>query len=173
MSGLELNKIVAAILLSSLIAMIVGFVSNILYKPKLEIAQRGYQIEVAESADGDEAGAAAEQEINIAELMAAANAEAGAKTIKKCVACHSFDQGGANKVGPNLWKVVNASKGHRDDFAYSKAMIAAGGTWDEESLFHFLQKPSKYMPGTKMSFAGIRKPEDVANVIAYLKEKAS
>ncbi len=172
MSGLELNKIAAAILLASLIAMVVGVVSNILYKPKLEVAQRGYQIEVAEDSASDIPGQP-EEPLNIEELMANANAEAGAKTIKKCVACHSFDQGGASKVGPNLWKIVNAQKGKKPGYAYSKAMLAAGGSWDNESLFHFLKRPGKYMPGTKMSFAGIRKPEDIANVIAYLKEKAS
>lgn len=171
MSGLELNKIAAAILLASLIAMVVGVVSNILYKPKLEVAQRGYQIEVAEDSASDIPGQP-EEPLNIEELMANANAEAGAKTIKKCVACHSFDQGGASKVGPNLWKIVNAQKGKKPGYAYSKAMLAAGGSWDNESLFHFLKRPGKYMPGTKMSFAGIRKPEDIANVIAYLKEKA-
>jgi len=173
MSGLELNKIAAAILLASLIAMVVGVVSNILYKPKLEVAQRGYQIEVAEDSAGDAPAGQAEEPLNIEELMANANAEAGAKIIKKCIACHSFDEGGANKVGPNLWKIINAQKGKKAGFPYSKAMLAAGGSWDNESLFHFLTKPGKFIPGTKMSFAGIRKPEDIANVIAYLKEKAS
>lgn len=171
MSGLELNKIAAAILLASLIAMVVGVVSNILYKPKLEVAQRGYQIEVTEN--DATAVETKEEPIDIEKLMANANAEAGAKIIKKCVACHSFEQGGGNKVGPNLWKIVNAKKAHKDDFPYSKSMLAAGGNWDNESLFHFLQKPSKFIPGTKMSFAGIRKPEEIADVIAYLKEKAS
>jgi cytochrome c len=171
MSGLELNKIAAAVLLASLIAMVVGVVSNILYKPKLEIAQRGYQIEVAESSGA--APGVPEVQLSIEELMANANADAGAKTIKKCVACHTMDQGGSSKVGPNLWKIVNAQKGQKSGFPYSKAMLAAGGSWDNESLFHFLKKPGKFMPGTKMSFAGIRKPEDIANVIAYLKEKAS
>lgn len=173
MSGLELNKIAAAILLASLIAMVVGVVSNILYKPKLEVAQRGYQIEVAEGSRSDAPGGEVEAPLNIEELMASANADAGAKIIKKCVSCHSLDQGGANKVGPNLWKIVNAQKGKKTGFPYSKAMLAAGGSWDNESLFHFLKKPSKYMPGTKMSFAGIRKTDDIVNVIAYLKEKAS
>ena len=173
MSGLELNKIAAAILLASLIAMVVGVVSNVLYKPKLEVAQRGYQVEVAESSGGKIHSNAPEEPLNIAELMASANADAGAKTIKKCVSCHTLDQGGASKVGPNLWKIVNAQKGKKDGFPYSKAMIASGGSWDDESLFHFLKKPGKFIPGTKMSFAGIRKPEDIANVIAYLKEKAS
>lgn len=174
MSGIELNRIAAAILLASLVAMLVGVVANILYKPKLEVAERGYRTEVAEGDSDDSAGAASgEVLLNIEELMASANAEAGAKTIKKCVACHTFDQNGANKVGPNLWKVVNAQKGKKAGFAYSKAMLAVGGDWDQQSLFDFLKKPSKYIPGTKMSFAGIRKPEDIANVIAYLQEKAS
>ena len=109
MSGLELNKIVAAILIASLTAMVVGVVANVLYKPKLEIAERGYQIEVAEE-DSDSEIEVEEESLNIEELMTLANAEAGAKTIKKCVACHTFDQGGANKVGPNLWKIVNSKK---------------------------------------------------------------
>jgi cytochrome c len=171
MSGLELNKIAAAILLASLIAMVVGVVSNILYKPKLEVAQRGYQIEVSEEAPG--IPGAPEVPLDIEELMANANAEAGAKVIKKCVACHTMDQGGSNKVGPNLWKIVNAQKGKNSGFPYSKAMLAAEGSWDNESLFHFLKRPSKFIPGTKMSFAGIRKPTDIVNVIAYLKENAS
>lgn len=171
MSGLELNKIIAAILLSSLIAMMVGFVSNILYKPKLEVEERGYQVEISENEEASPAGK--EAPIDIEALMAAANAEAGAKTIKKCVACHTLDQGGANKVGPNLWGIVNAQKGKRPGFSYSKIMAGAGGVWDQQHLFDFLHKPGKYMPGTKMSFAGIKKPEDIANVIAYLKAKAS
>jgi len=171
MSGLELNKIVAAILLASLIAMIVGIVSNVLYKPKLEVATRGYQVEVTEESGADVA--VEEVQLSIPELMANANADAGAKIIKKCVVCHSLEQGGANKVGPNLWKIINAKKGQKPGFAYSKALLASGGSWDQENLFAFLKKPSKYLPGTKMSFVGIRKPQDVANVVAYLRDKAS
>ena len=171
MSGLELNKIAAAVLLASLIAMVVGVVANALYKPKLEIAQRGYQVEVSEASSvHDEAP---EVPVDIAGLMATANAEDGAKIVKKCLACHSLEEGGANKIGPHLWKVYGAAKAKRDGYAYSKAMAAAGGIWDNESLYHFLNKPSKFMPGTKMSFAGLSKPQDIVNVIAYLKEKAS
>ena len=105
--------------------------------------------------------------------MAKANAASGAVIIKKCVSCHSFDNGGANKVGPNLWKVAGGQKRHKANFVYSKAFEALTGVWDDESLYHYLNKPSKFAPGTKMSFAGISKPEEIADVIAYLKEKAS
>ena len=172
MSGIELNKIVAAILLASLIAMLVGFVANILYKPKLELAQRGYQLEV-EEAGATASGGAAEVVIDVKALMAKANAAMGEVIVKRCVSCHSFDKGGANKVGPNLWGVPGSQKISKKDFAYSKAMQAAGGVWDDESLFKFLHKPSQFIPGTKMTFVGLSKPEDIANVIAFLKEKAS
>ncbi len=173
MSGLELNKIAASILLSSLIALIVSFVANILYKPDLEIEKRGYKIEVSENdSSASDAGQQPKEEVNIEEIMASANAEHGAKIIKKCVNCHSLEQGGSNKVGPNLWGIVGKKKGTVPGFNYSKALLAFGGIWDKNSLYHFLQKPSKYMPGTKMSFAGLKKPQDIANVIAFLKEKA-
>ena len=143
-------------------------VTNILYKPKLEISERGYEIEVSEESTSG-AGAEKVEQPNIEELMAVANAEAAKKLIKKCITCHSFEKGGANKIGPNLWAIAGAGKGKNPGFTYSKAMINAGGIWDDASLFAFLHKPSKYLPGTKMSFVGIRNPQDVANVIAYLK----
>lgn len=171
MSGIELYKIVAAILLASLIAMLVGFVANALYKPKLQVSQRGYHLGL-EEANTINTGKVKEDHLDIQKLMAKANAEAGAGIIKKCISCHSFDNGGANKVGPNLWKVAGAPKAHKNDFVYSKALKAAGGVWDDESLYKFLHKPSKFIPGTKMSFIGLSKPEEIADIIAFLKEKA-
>ena len=85
----------------------------------------------------------------------------------------AFAQPGANKVGPNLWGIVGAKKARRSDFLYSKAMTNKGGRWTKEELYHFLHKPSKYLPGTKMSFVGISKAEDISNVIAYLSKYAN
>ncbi len=170
MSGIELNKIAASILLASLIAMLVGLASNILYKPKLDIATRGYQIEGVE--EGANSAPVAEIPVDIPTLMATANAEEGAKVVKKCASCHSFEQGGGDKVGPNLWKVHDRPRGQEAGFVYSKAMASLGGNWNDDNLYHFLNKPSKYLPGTKMTFVGLSKPQDIANVIAYLKEKA-
>lgn len=173
MSGFELNKLAASILLAALIAMVVGTVVNILYKPNLSPAQRGYQVDVhgaVESADN----AAAEEEatIDIAALMNAANAEEGENVAKKCVACHSLDKDGPNKVGPHLWNIIGRKKAGVGDYQYSQAMIDKGGEWNYDELFHFLRAPKKFIPGTKMSFIGIHKPQDIANVIAFLRQKA-
>lgn len=171
MSILELNKIAASIILASLITMIVGTVSNILYRPKLDLTQRGYNIKIVEDNPISPQPSTSQKLLNIEELMSKANAEAGARIIKKCISCHSFNQGGEHKVGPNLWAIINANKGQKSGYQYSKAMLLAKGIWDHESLFHFLQKPSQYIPGTKMSFAGLSKPQEIVDIIAYLKEK--
>ncbi len=170
MSGLELNKIVASILLASLIAMMVGFVTNILYKPVLSPESRGYNVEITQEPTGDNSATSnLEEVINVTELMKNANAEAGKNLIKKCLMCHSFEKQGPNKVGPNLWNIVGAERGKVANYKYSPALSSKGGNWDEESLFHFLHKPTQFLPGTKMTFAGFNKLQDIADVIIYLK----
>lgn len=103
------------------------------------------------------------------ELLKTADAEAGKQVAKKCTACHSFDKGGANKVGPNLWDIVGAKQAHMEDFAYSDAIKNLGGEWSYEALDQYLTSPKTYAPGTKMAFAGLKKPEDRAALIAYLR----
>ena len=170
MSGFELNKIAASVLLASLIAMLVGFIANILYKPNFKVANRGYSVEVTETVGTS--ATVEEVKFDIAELMKTANAEAGKEIVKKCISCHSFDKGGANKVGPHLWNVDGRDKASVEGYSYSAALKAIGGKWDDESLFHFLHKPSKFVPGTKMSFIGLSKGQDLANVVLYLKTMA-
>lgn len=165
--------------MAGLIAMMVGKLSGWLYAPDTGDAhgghgehaevKRGYQVEV----DGDTHVAAApveeEEPIDLAALMALANSDAGAVLAKKCVACHNFDAGSGHKVGPNLWNVVNAPIAGKADFNYSNALSEKGGNWNYENLYAFLNKPKKFAKGTKMAFVGIKKPEDLANMIAYLR----
>jgi cytochrome c len=173
MSGFELNKLVAAILLSCLVAMLSGTLVNILYKPSNKKIVRGYEVEVSDM-QAEEGGApSAQEELNIPELMASANAEAGKSIIKKCISCHSFEALGPNKIGPNLYGTYNSKKGSKDGYTYSKALIGKGGIWDDESLFYFLHSPKAYIKGTKMAFIGIRKYQDIVNLIAYLKTLAN
>ncbi|WP_246201974.1 c-type cytochrome [Sneathiella aquimaris] len=100
--------------------------------------------------------------------MAAGDAKKGEKVFKKCKACHTVDEGGKNKIGPNLFGVVGKKAGTHDGFKYSKAMKEADITWDAATLDAFLKKPKKYLKGTKMSFAGLKKDSQRQNVIAYL-----
>jgi cytochrome c len=169
MSGLELNKFLASILLASLIAMISGFVANVLYKPDLNPKQRGHSVIVIDSLENDVAKPEAEIKFDIPTLMKNANANAGKELAKKCLSCHSLDKDGPNKIGPYLWNIAGADKGRITTYKYSDALKAVAGKWDDESLFLFLHKPLKFIPGTKMTFIGLAKPEDVANIVMFLK----
>ena len=104
-----------------------------------------------------------------AALLASADVAKGRKLFKKCVACHTSSDGGKNKVGPNLWNIVNSERGKRAGFGYSKAFKATAGNWTYDSLDAFLTKPKAYIKGTRMMFAGVKKARDRAAVIAYLR----
>ena len=169
MSGFELNKVAGAILLAALIAAVVVNVVDILYKPNLAPKTRGYEVAVVEGGPDTAQAPAPEEKVDIEALMKTANAANGENIAKKCLACHSFEKGGPNKVGPNLWNVAGNDKISHPDYKYSDAMKNKGGKWDDESLYHFINKPSKFLPGTKMSFAGLSKPQEIADVIAFLK----
>lgn len=119
----------------------------------------------------EEGGDAASEEKPFAFYMAQADAQKGADVFKKCTACHNADKGGPNALGPNLWNVVGESVGQgAGGFAFSDALKSKGGTWTFDSLSEWLKNPKAYAPGTKMTFAGLSKPEDRANVIAFLNQ---
>ena len=125
----------------------------------------GYPIEGAEEEGGADAGP------DLGTLLAAADPAAGERVFAKCISCHTVEQGGANGIGPNLYGVIGTPIGtHVAGFAYSSALSGHGGEWTYESLDEWLASPSSFASGTKMSFAGLSKPEDRANVIAYMKE---
>jgi cytochrome c len=130
----------------------------------------GYPIEGVVEEGG---GAAAEAEQPIAALLASADPAAGAQVFKKCAACHTIEQGGPNKVGPNLWASMGKPMGHVAGFPYSEALKGKGGTWDWESMNQWVHAPGKFAPGTKMTFAGLSKPQDRANLLAYMNAQGS
>lgn len=169
MDSFELNKIMGAVLGTLLFVMGAGFVAEAIYRP-IENRGPGYNLpepEVAEAAGAVEAAPA----VPLGVLLASASAERGATAVKKCASCHNFDQGGANKQGPGLYGVVGRLEGSHEGFSYSDGMMArnaAGDTWTYENLDRFLTKPSDYVPGTKMNFAGVRTPEERADILAYL-----
>ncbi len=163
---MEKNKIFAAILCALLLFMITGFISEAVIAPE-KLKENAYKVEVADSATST-ASEAPKELPPISPLLAAASADEGAAVFKKCAACHSSEKGGPNKVGPNLWNIVNNKHAHIDGFAYSDAIKTMPGVWDYESLNKFIHKPAKYAPGTKMSFAGISSEKDRANLIVYL-----
>lgn len=165
MDSFEFNKIFAALLVAGITAMLAGFIAEQLMHPH-ELEKNAVEIDAG--IIGSAVAATAEGPEPIAALLASADIERGQKLSKACAACHSFDKGGVNKVGPNLWDVVGGKKGHMNDFAYSDALLAHGGLWSFDELNHFLWKPKKLIDGTKMNFIGIKKPEDRAALIAWL-----
>lgn len=164
---MELNKIAASILLSGLIIMIVSNVVDMLYSPE------EYKIEhqTIVTAGNNEFQQKIEQvALDIGALMQNASFEKGKSAAKKCIACHSFEKGGMNKVGPNLWNVVGNKKAHLgNSFNYSKAVLEKEGKWGYEELFAFLKNPKAYIKGTRMAFAGISNPQEIADLVSYLR----
>lgn len=171
---LLINKVAAAVLVAGLLAMVSNDLSGALFHTESEQAIEEQAFVIAEPADEGTATAMADtsQEpagpADIVPMLASADIASGEKVAKKCGSCHSFDQGGPHKVGPNLYDIVNASIGSKD-FNYSDAMSSHGGAWDYVALNEFLYDPKGWMDGTKMSFKGISKDQDRADLIAYLR----
>ena len=171
MDDLKFNKVAAGFLLAALLAM-AGYKLSEVLVPHQELAENAYPVEVQVASASTDAPAAPKGPEPVLALLASADVNAGIKTAKKCTACHVFDKGGKNKVGPGLWNIVNADKGAIDGYAYSAALAEMEGAWDYQALNAFLYKPKAYLAGTKMNFAGLKKPQDRANVIAYLRSMA-
>ena len=173
MDSFELNKIIAAILLVALLIIGIGKLSDVIFyveKPKTP----GYVVEVeqAVATNTEISSETTKDEIDIAALMATGDITTGEKVFKKCAACHSIAKGGKNAIGPALYNVVSRKIGSVSDYKYSKALSEYGKEWTFEELNGYLIKPAKWIKGTKMAFAGLRKEKDRASVILYLNQNS-
>jgi cytochrome c len=171
MDSFELNKIAGAVLGVALVVMSLNMIDGIVGAPKRPVVP-GYELPGEPAAAAQTAAApAAVAEAPIAERIKVADAGRGERAAAACRACHSFENGGANRVGPNLWKVVDGPKAHIDGFGYSAALRerkAKGEKWGVEELDGFLKNPRGYLPGTTMQYAGVTRPDQRADIIAYL-----
>ena len=170
MDSFEINKIIAAILVTVLLIFGIGKISDIIFhveKPNVQ----GYKVEI--KIDSSTGQTKTEGQIDISALLALGDVGSGKKVFKKCAACHSIAQGGGNKIGPKLYNIVGRATGSISDYKYSKALASYGKEWTFEELNSFLIKPSTWIKGNKMGFAGLKKDEDRASVILYLNQNSN
>ena len=172
MDSFEINKIVAAVLMVALLVIGIGKLSDAIFhveKPETP----GYSVEVEAVTTASASISSAETDkVDIAALMSIGDIAHGEKVFKKCAACHSIVKGGKNAIGPALYNVVGRKVGAIEDYKYSKALASYEKNWSFEELNGFLIKPAKWIKGTKMAYAGLRKEKDRASVIKYLNENS-
>ncbi len=172
MDSFEINKIIAAVLMVALLVIGISKVSDVIFhveKPE----KPGYAVEIEQVADSSSSEIkSTDEKVDIAALMSLGDVAHGEKVFKKCAACHSIAKGGKNNIGPALYNVVGRKVGIINDYKYSKALSGYGKEWTLEELNGYLIKPAKWIKGTKMAFAGLRKEKDRASVIKYLNQNS-
>ena len=168
MDSFEINKIIAAVLVTVLIVFGIGKISDIIFHVEAPKVQ-GYKVEVklASSSNNN-----SESQIDIAALLSMGDIAHGEKVFKKCAACHSIKKDGGNKIGPKLWGIMFRPAASITDYKYSKALSEYKKEWNWEEMNGFLIKPSKWIKGNKMGFAGLKKEKDRASVILYLNQNS-
>ncbi len=166
------RKVVGALLIALLVMAGFSQLANHLYHHE-ELEESAFRVIAEGAGEAEDAVEEEVEEIDFGALLAAASPDEGQTLFsRRCTACHTIEAGGANKVGPNLWNRVGGLRGGTDGYAYSGPMRDMGGDWSFDDLSAFLTNPKEFMAGTKMNFAGLRKPEDRAAIIAYLRLQA-
>lgn len=172
MDSFEFNKIAAAILIALLVIKGADLISNHLIEPHM-LKENAYKIAgVSPSSSGASAEVAKKGPAPIEPLLAAANAQQGEAAFKKCTSCHTIEKGGPNRIGPDLYGIVGAPKGQHPGYAYSSALEKKGGTWTLDDLNKWLYSPRDFVPGTKMSFIGVKDDKERADLIAYMMKQS-
>ena len=169
MNSFEINKIITAILVTVIVVFGIGKISNIIFDKESKSVV-AYKVEAPEGTPGD--ANATENNVDLNALFAMADVTHGEKVFKKCKACHSINAGGGNKIGPKLWNVMFRPVGSIADYKYSKALSSYGKEWSWEEMNGFLTKPSKWIKGNKMGFAGLKDERDRASVILFLNQNS-
>ena len=175
MSGLEVNKILASIFVAVIVVSLISILGDAFINEKNnQQVENAYYIDISEMKTNDVVTNTQNEEISeqISMFLTSASFEKGEKLFKKCSACHSYQKGNANKVGPNLWNIINRPKASVQGFTYSKALAEFSGNWGYEELSQFLYKPKEYIQGTKMNFSGLKKVQDRADLLLFLREQA-
>ena len=170
-----MNKIIVSIVFAIILVLGINKVTDVIFyveKPEKSAYQVASVTTVASTITA-ETDSTNSEEGNIMTLFASTSAAEGAKVFKKCAACHSIKEGGANKIGPALWGVLGRTAGSVPGYKYSKAMAAHGKNWSFEEMNGFLIKPKDWIKGTKMSFAGLKNAKDRAAVILYMNENTN
>jgi cytochrome c len=170
MDSFEFNKIIGAVLFTCLCVVALNITAEAIFSPP-KPAKPGYEIAIPEHAPAAAPAAPSQpaaQEEPIEKLLASATPQRGEEVARQCMACHNFQKGGPNAVGPNLYGIVGRPRASAPGFAYSDAMKAKGGEWTIDDLNKFLTKPQDFVPGTKMTFPGLPRESQRADVIAYL-----
>ena len=163
----EIQKIITSIVIVVLVVLGIAKLSNIIFQVEENVV--AYKVEIEDKVEASKE----EEKINISAFLAMGSVEHGKKVFKKCAACHSINEGGKNKIGPALWSVMSRKSGELNDYKYSKALSDHGKQWDFEEMNGFLLKPTTWIKGNKMGFAGLKDDKDRASVILYLNENSS
>lgn len=168
----ELDKIVVSIALSIFILIFSANLGGFIYRTEHIVEERGFEIEIMDASTIAAAAKGLPDVLDLKEIFKNVDLESGKRVFNKCAVCHTPGKGGKNKVGPNLWGILNAKVANVNGFAYSSAMKKRGDDglkWTYEELYRYLYAPKKHVPGTKMAFAGLKKDEDRVNLIEYLR----